>query len=160
MGMTIAEKILKAHLVDGEMAPGQEIGLKIDQTLTQDATGTMAYLQFEAMGVDQVKTERSVAYIDHNTLQSGFENADDHKYIGTVAKKHGIYYSKAGNGICHQVHLERFGAPGKTLIGSDSHTRPAAASACWPSARAAWTSQSPWAAAHTTSRCPRWSASR
>ena len=122
MGMTIAEKILKAHLVDGEMAKGQEIGLKIDQTLTQDATGTMAYLQFEAMGVDKVKTERSVAYIDHNTLQSGFENADDHKYIGTVAQKHGIYYSKAGNGICHQVHLERFGAPGKTLIGSDSHT--------------------------------------
>ena len=119
MGMTIAQKILKAHLVDGEMALGQEIGLKIDQTLTQDATGTMAYLQFEAMGVDQVKTERSVAYIDHNTLQSGFENADDHKYIGSVAKKHGIYYSKAGNGICHQVHLERFGAPGKTLIGSD-----------------------------------------
>ena len=122
MGMTIAQKILKAHLVDGEMVQGQEIGLRIDQTLTQDATGTMAYLQFEAMGVDQVKTERSVAYIDHNTLQSGFENADDHKYIGTVAKKHGIYYSKAGNGICHQVHLERFGAPGKTLIGSDSHT--------------------------------------
>lgn len=122
MGMTIAEKILKAHLVDGEMIKGQEIGLKIDQTLTQDATGTMAYLQFEAMGVDKVKTERSVAYIDHNTLQSGFENADDHKYIGTVAEKHGIYYSKAGNGICHQVHLERFGAPGKTLIGSDSHT--------------------------------------
>jgi len=122
MGMTIAEKILKAHLVDGEMVQGQEIGLRIDQTLTQDATGTMAYLQFEAMGVDQVKTERSVAYIDHNTLQSGFENADDHKYIGSVAKKHGIYYSKAGNGICHQVHLERFGAPGKTLIGSDSHT--------------------------------------
>ena len=122
MGMTIAQKILKAHLVDGEMVVGQEIGLRIDQTLTQDATGTMAYLQFEAMGVDQVKTERSVAYIDHNTLQSGFENADDHKYIGSVAKKHGIYYSKAGNGICHQVHLERFGAPGKTLIGSDSHT--------------------------------------
>ncbi|HIV61760.1 MAG TPA: aconitate hydratase [Candidatus Butyricicoccus avistercoris] len=122
MGMTIAEKILKAHLVDGEMIKGQEIGLKIDQTLTQDATGTMAYLQFEAMGVDKVKTERSVAYIDHNTLQSGFENADDHKYICTVAQKHGIYYSKAGNGICHQVHLERFGAPGKTLIGSDSHT--------------------------------------
>lgn len=122
MGMTIAQKILKAHLVDGEMRPGEEIGLRIDQTLTQDATGTMAYLQFEAMEVDQVKTERSVAYIDHNTLQSGFENADDHQYIGSVAKKHGIYFSKAGNGICHQVHLERFGAPGKTLIGSDSHT--------------------------------------
>ncbi|MDO5547051.1 MAG: aconitate hydratase [Eubacteriales bacterium] len=122
MGMTIAEKILKAHLVDGEMVKGQEIGLRIDQTLTQDATGTMAYLQFEAMGVDQVRTERSVAYIDHNTLQSGFENADDHKFIGTCAKKHGIYFSKPGNGICHQVHLERFGKPGKTLIGSDSHT--------------------------------------
>ena len=122
MGMTIAEKILKAHLVDGEMIKGQEIGLKIDQTLTQDATGTMAYLQFEAMGVDQVKTERSVAYIDHNTLQSGFENADDHRYIQSVAKKHGIYFSRPGNGICHQVHLERFGKPGKTLIGSDSHT--------------------------------------
>ena len=104
------------------MVKGQEIGLRIDQTLTQDATGTMAYLQFEAMGVDQVKTERSVAYIDHNTLQSGFENADDHKFIGTCAKKHGIYFSKPGNGICHQVHLERFGKPGKTLIGSDSHT--------------------------------------
>ena len=122
MGMTIAQKILKEHLVDGERVQGQEIGFRIDQTLTQDATGTMAYLQFEAMGVDQVRTERSVAYIDHNTLQSGFENADDHKYIGSVAKKHGIYYSKAGNGICHQVHLERFAKPGKTLIGSDSHT--------------------------------------
>lgn len=104
------------------MIPGQEIGLKIDQTLTQDATGTMAYLEFEAMGVDRVKTERSVAYIDHNTLQTGFENADDHRYIQTVTKKHGIYFSRPGNGICHQVHLERFGIPGKTLIGSDSHT--------------------------------------
>ncbi len=122
MGMTIAEKIIKAHLVDGEMIAGQDIGLKIDQTLTQDATGTMAYLEFEAMGVDRVKTERSVAYIDHNTLQTGFENADDHRYIQSVCKKHGIYYSRPGNGICHQVHLERFGKPGKTLIGSDSHT--------------------------------------
>lgn len=122
MGFTIAEKILKNHLVDGEMIKGTEIGIKIDQTLTQDATGTMAYLEFEAMGVDRVKTERSVAYIDHNTLQSGFENADDHRYIGSVAKKHGIYFSRPGNGICHQVHLERFGQPGKTLIGSDSHT--------------------------------------
>ena len=122
MGYTIAQKIIKAHLVDGEMAPGQDIGLKIDQTLTQDATGTMAYLEFEAMGVDRVKTERSVAYIDHNTLQTGFENADDHRYIQSICKKHGIYYSHPGNGICHQVHLERFGIPGKTLIGSDSHT--------------------------------------
>ena len=122
MGLTLTEKILKAHLVDGEMVKGQEIGIKIDQTLTQDATGTMAYLEFEAMGVPRVKTERSVAYIDHNTLQSGFENADDHRFIGSVAKKHGIYFSRPGNGICHQVHLERFGAPGKTLIGSDSHT--------------------------------------
>lgn len=122
MGLTLTEKILKAHIVDGEMVKGREIGLRIDQTLTQDATGTMAYLEFEAIGIPRVKTERSVAYIDHNTLQSGFENADDHRYIGSVAKKHGIYFSRPGNGICHQVHLERFGVPGKTLIGSDSHT--------------------------------------
>lgn len=122
MGLTLAQKLIKSHLVEGEMIPGQEIGLKIDQTLTQDATGTMAYLEFEAMGVDRVKTERSVAYIDHNTLQTGFENADDHRYIQTVTKKHGIYFSRPGNGICHQVHLERFGIPGTTLIGSDSHT--------------------------------------
>ncbi len=122
MGLTLAEKILKAHLADGEFVKGSEIGLKIDQTLTQDATGTMAYIEFEAMGIGQVRTERSVAYIDHNTLQNGFENADDHRFIASVAKKHGIYFSRPGNGICHQVHLERFGAPGKTLIGSDSHT--------------------------------------
>ena len=122
MGMTIAEKIIKAHLVEGEMIKGTDVGLRIDQTLTQDATGTMAYLEFEAMGVKRVKTERSVAYIDHNTLQTGFENADDHRFIGSIAKKHGIYFSRPGNGICHQVHLERFGIPGKTLIGSDSHT--------------------------------------
>ena len=122
MGLTLTEKILSAHLVDGVMEKGTEIGIRIDQTLTQDATGTMAYLEFEAMGVPRVKTERSVAYIDHNTLQSGFENADDHRFIGSVCKKHGIYFSRPGNGICHQVHLERFGIPGKTLIGSDSHT--------------------------------------
>jgi len=122
MGLTLTEKILKAHLVDGEFKKGEEIGIKIDQTLTQDATGTMAYLEFEAIGIPRVKTERSVAYIDHNTLQSGFENADDHRFIGSIAKKHGIYFSRPGNGICHQVHLERFGIPGKTLIGSDSHT--------------------------------------
>ena len=122
MGLTIAQKIIKAHLLEGEMVPGTEIALKIDQTLTQDATGTMAYLEFETMGIPRVRTERSVAYIDHNTLQSGFENADDHRYIQSVAKKHGIYFSRPGNGICHQVHLERFGIPGKTLIGSDSHT--------------------------------------
>lgn len=122
MGLTLAQKLIKSHLVEGEMTVGTEIGLKIDQTLTQDATGTMAYLEFEAMGVDRVKTEKSVAYIDHNTLQTGFENADDHRYIQSVTKKHGIYFSRPGNGICHQVHLERFGIPGKTLIGSDSHT--------------------------------------
>lgn len=122
MGDTLAQKIIKSHLRSGEMTVGSEIGLKIDQTLTQDATGTMAYLEFEAMGVPRVKTERSVAYIDHNTLQTGFENADDHRFIQSVAKKHGIYFSRPGNGICHQVHLERFGIPGKTLIGSDSHT--------------------------------------
>lgn len=122
MGLNIAQKLIKSHLVSGEMIPGQEISIKIDQTLTQDATGTMAYLQFEAMGIDRVKTELSLSYIDHNTLQSGFENADDHKYIQTVCKKHGVYFSKPGNGICHQVHLERFGVPGKSLVGSDSHT--------------------------------------
>ncbi len=122
MGYTIAQKIIKEHLISGDMTVGQEIALKIDQTLTQDATGTMAYLEFETMGLDRVKTEKSVAYIDHNTLQSGFENADDHRYIQSVAEKHGIYFSRPGNGICHQVHLERFGKPGKTLIGSDSHT--------------------------------------
>ena len=122
MGLTIAEKIIKAHLVVGDMVRGKEVGIRIDQTLTQDATGTMAYLQLEAMGTERVKTELSVAYIDHNTLQAGFENADDHRYIQTVAKRHGLKFSRPGNGICHQVHLERFAIPGKTLIGSDSHT--------------------------------------
>lgn len=122
MGLTIAQKIIKAHLMEGEMIPGKEIALRIDQTLTQDATGTMAYLEFEAIGIPRVRTKLSVAYIDHNTLQSGFENADDHRYIQSVAKKYGIRFSRPGNGICHQVHLERFGVPGMTLIGSDSHT--------------------------------------
>lgn len=122
MGLTIAQKIIKEHLVSGDMTVGSEVALRIDQTLTQDATGTMAYLEFESMGIPRVRTEKSVAYIDHNTLQSGFENADDHRYIQSVAKKHGLYFSRPGNGICHQVHLERFGKPGKTLIGSDSHS--------------------------------------
>ncbi|MBE6942038.1 MAG: aconitate hydratase [Ruminococcaceae bacterium] len=122
MGMTLAQKIIASHLVAGDMTPGSEVALRIDQTLTQDATGTMAYLEFETMGIPRVKTELSVAYVDHNTLQCGFENADDHRYLQTVAAKHGVYFSRPGNGICHQVHLERFGRPGKTLIGSDSHT--------------------------------------
>lgn len=122
MGLTVAQKLIQSHLRSGEMTVGSEVGLKIDQTLTQDATGTMAYLEFEAMGVARVRTELSVAYIDHNTLQTGFENADDHRFIQSVAKKRGIRFSRPGNGICHQVHLERFGKPGKTLIGSDSHT--------------------------------------
>ena len=122
MGLTIAQKIIKEHLISGEMTVGSEIALRIDQTLTQDATGTMAYLEFETMGIPRVRTELSVAYIDHNTLQSGFENADDHRFIQSMAKKYGLYFSRPGNGICHQVHLERFGKPGKTLIGSDSHT--------------------------------------
>ncbi len=122
MGMTIAQKIIAAHLVRGNMTPGSEVAIRIDQTLTQDATGTMAYLEFETMGIPKVKTEFSIAYVDHNTLQCGFENADDHRYLQTVAAKHGVYFSRPGNGICHQVHLERFGKPGKTLIGSDSHT--------------------------------------
>lgn len=122
MGMNLAQKIIKEHLVSGEMIAGTEISIRIDQTLTQDSTGTMAYLQFEAIGIPRVKTKKSVAYIDHNTLQAGFENADDHKYIQTVASKHGVYFSRPGNGICHQVQLERFGVPGMTLLGSDSHT--------------------------------------
>ena len=122
MGKTIAQKIIAAHLVAGDMTPGSEVALRIDQTLTQDATGTMAYLEFETMGIPRVKTEFSIAYVDHNTLQCGFENADDHRYLQTVAAKHGVHFSRPGNGICHQVHLERFGKPGKTLIGSDSHT--------------------------------------
>ena len=122
MGYTIAQKIIAAHLLSGEMRPGREIGLRIDQTLTQDATGTMAYLALENIGIPRVKTEISLAYVDHNTLQCGFENADDHRYIQSVARKYGVYFSRPGNGICHQVHLERFGKPGKTLVGSDSHT--------------------------------------
>lgn len=122
MGMTLAEKIISAHLVDGKMKPGEDIAIKIDQTLTQDATGTMSYLQFEALGLKKAKTELSVSYVDHNMLQSGYENADDHKFLQTIASKYGIYFSRPGNGICHQVHLERFGVPGKTLLGSDSHT--------------------------------------
>ena len=122
MGKTIAQKIIASHLVSGDMTPGSEIALKIDQTLTQDATGTMAYLEFESMDIPQVKTEFSIAYVDHNTLQCGFMNADDHQYLQTVTAKHGVRFSRPGNGICHQVHLERFGKPGKTLIGSDSHT--------------------------------------
>lgn len=122
MGLNITEKIISAHLLDGEMKPGTEVGLRIDQTLTQDATGTMAYLQFEAMGIDQVQTELSVSYVDHNTLQMGFRNPDDHQYLRTVAARHGVVFSPAGTGICHQLHLENFAKPGKTLIGSDSHT--------------------------------------
>jgi Aconitase family (aconitate hydratase). len=124
--VNLTQKILKKHLVDGELIKGHEIAIKIDQTLTQDSTGTMAYLELEALGVDKVKTELSVAYVDHNMLQEGFENADDHKYIQTVAAKHGIYFSRPGNGICHQVHLERFGKPGKTLLGLTAIHRQAA----------------------------------
>ncbi len=124
MGMTIAQKIIAAHRLEGDMTPGSQVALRIDQTLTQDATGTMAYLELETMGIDRVKTELSVAYVDHNTLQSGFENADDHRYLQTVAAKYGVHFSRPGNGICHQVHLERFGKPGKTLIGSASHPPP------------------------------------
>uniref|UniRef100_UPI000ACF3CE6 aconitase family protein n=1 Tax=Salidesulfovibrio brasiliensis TaxID=221711 RepID=UPI000ACF3CE6 len=122
MGKNITRKIIERHLVSGEMAPGSEIGLTIDQTLTQDATGTMAYLQFEAIGLDRVRTELSVSYVDHNTLQMGFRNPDDHRYLRTVAEKYGVVFSPPGTGICHQLHLENFGRPGRTLIGSDSHT--------------------------------------
>jgi aconitate hydratase len=120
--MNLVQKILSTHLLSGRMEAGSEIGIRIDQTLTQDATGTMSYLQFEAIGVPRVKTDLSVSYVDHNMLQTGFENADDHRYLQSVASKYGIYFSRPGNGICHQVHLERFGKPGTTLLGSDSHT--------------------------------------
>jgi aconitate hydratase len=120
--VSVAKKIISQHLLSGKMEVGHEIGLKIDQTLTQDATGTMTYLQFEAMGIPKIKTKLSVSYVDHNTLQSGFENADDHKFLQTIAAKYGIIFSPAGNGICHQIHLERFGIPKMTLIGSDSHS--------------------------------------
>ncbi|WP_028990604.1 aconitate hydratase [Thermithiobacillus tepidarius DSM 3134] len=122
MGLNVTQKIIQAHLVDGEMKAGSPISIRIDQTLTQDATGTMAYLQFEALGLDRVKTELSVSYVDHNMLQAGFENADDHRFLQSVAARYGIHFSRPGNGICHQVHLERFSRPGKTLLGSDSHT--------------------------------------
>ena len=122
MGLNLTQKILKSHLVEGELTPGSKIAIRIDQTLTQDATGTMAYLQFEAMNIPRVKTKLSVSYVDHNTLQTDFKNADDHLYLQSVAAKYGIHFSRPGNGICHQVHLERFGVPGQTLLGSDSHT--------------------------------------
>ena len=125
--MNVAQKLISSHLVEGEMNAGDEIAISIDQTLTQDATGTMAYLEFEAMGIPKVKTEVSVSYVDHNTLQSGFENADDHRFLQTIASKYGVYFSRPGNGICHQVHLERFSKPGQTLLGSDSHTPNASA---------------------------------
>ena len=158
--MNVTEKILRAHLVSGEPVVGQEVGIRIDQTLTQDATGTMAYLQFESMGIDRAKTELSVSYVDHNTVQIGFENADDHDYLQSVAKKYGIVYSKPGNGICHQLHLERFSASPARRSSARTRTRPrAAASAWWPSARAASTWPWRWAAAPTTSLGRRSSAS-
>ena len=150
MGLTLTEKIIKAHIIDGEMVKGTEIGLKIDQTLTQDATGTMAYLQFEAMGVDRVKTERSVAYIDHNTLQSGFENADDHRFIGSVAKKHGIWFSRPGTVSAIRYISSASASPARPLSAPTATPRPAAVSACWQWAQAVLTLQLQWAAALTT----------
>ncbi len=154
MGLTLAQKLIKSHLVEGEMIPGKEIGLRIDQTLTQDATGTMAYLEFQAMGVDRVKTERSVAYIDHNTLQTGFENADDHRYIQTVTKKHGIYFSRPGNESAIRFILSVSEFPAKRSSALTATLLQAAVSACLLWAPAALTLQLPWAAAHTTFLCP------
>ena len=149
MGKTIAQKIIASHLVSGDMTPGSEVALRIDQTLTQDATGTMAYLEFETMGIPRVKTELSIAYVDHNTLQCGFENSDDHRYLQTVTAKHGVYFSRPGNGICHQVHLE----PVRPSSAPTATPPPAAALVCWPSARGGWTWRWPWAAARTISPC-------
>ena len=122
MSRNLTQKIIEEHLISGRLEAGEELAIRIDQTLTQDATGTMAFLQFEALGLPRVATDLSVSYVDHNTLQTGFENADDHRYLRTVAARYGVYYSRPGNGICHQVHLERFAVPGGTLLGSDSHT--------------------------------------
>lgn len=138
MGLTIAEKIISRHLAAGEMKAGDEISLRVDQTLTQDATGTMAYLEFETLGLPRVRVGLAVSYVDHNTLQGGFENADDHRFLRTFASRYGLYFSRPGNGICHQIHLERFGRPGAVLLGSDSHTPTGEGSGCWPSASAAW----------------------
>ncbi len=157
MGKNVAQKLLESHLVSGEPAVGNEINITIDQTITQDATGTMAYLQLEAMGVDRVKTKLSVSYVDHNTLQyGGYENADDHKYLQTVAAKYGIYFSRPGNGICHQVHLERFGVPGQTLLGSDSHTPTSGGLGMLAIGAGGSTLPWQWAAARSASRTPRW----
>ena len=156
MGKSLTYKILEEHLVSGELKPGSEIGIRIDQTLTQDATGTMAYLQFEAMGIPRVRTKLSVSYVDHNMLQTGFENADDHRFLQSIAAKYGIYFSRPGNGICHQVHLERFGVPGRHAPGlRQPHAHVRRRWACWPSAPAASTWPWPWAAARSTSPRPR-----
>ena len=149
MSKNVVEKVLSAHLVSGELVPGREIAIRIDQTLTQDATGTMAYLQFESMGLARAKTELSVSYVDHNTIQVGFENADDHAYLRSVAQRYGVIYSRPGNGICHQLHLERFGKPGKTLLGSDSHT-PTGGGVGMLAIGAGGIDRWPWAADHFT----------
>ncbi len=157
MGKSVTRKIVEQHLVDGEWAAGREIAVRIDQTLTQDATGTMAYLQFEAIGIPRVRTELSVSYVDHNTLQSDFKNADDHKYLRTVAAKHGIVFSRPGNGICHQLHLERFARAGPHAHGKrQPHARRRGASGRWRWARAGSTSRARWRASRSASRC-RWS---
>ena len=148
---TLTEKILSRHLLEGQLRAGEEIGIRIDQTLTQDATGTMAALQFEALGVARARTELSVSYIDHNTMQIGYENADDHRYLRSFASRYGVWFSPAGNGICHQIHLQRFGRPGRTLIGSDSHTPTAGALGMFAVAWAAWMWRWPWPANPSTS---------
>ena len=154
-GQNLYQKIIGTHLSSGEMKPGTEIGLAIDSTLTQDGLGVMTYLQYEAIGIPQVKTKLSVSYVDHQMLQDGFENADDHRYLDSVTDRYGILHSRPGNGICHQLHLERFSRPGWTLLGGDSHTPPAAPWACWPWARAGSTWPWSWAAGSSTSATPR-----
>ena len=133
MGLNLTQKIISQHLVSGKMIPGEEIAIRIDQTLTQDATGTMAYLEFESIGLDRVKTEISVSYVDHNLLQTDFKNADDHLFLQTISMRYGIWFSKPGNGICHQVHLELFAVPGKTLLGQTATRQPLADAQCLPS---------------------------
>ena len=155
MGRNLTHKIISEHLVSGGLEPGEEIALRIDQTLTQDITGTMAFLQFESLAVPRVRTKLSVSYVDHNLLQTGFESADDHRYLQSAAAKYGVHFSRPGNGICHQVHLERFGVPGQSLIGSDSHTPTCGGLGRRAMAPAASTSRRRWRAFRSTWRCRR-----
>ena len=154
MAQLLTRKLIASHLLEGEMTPGEEVALRIDQTLTQDATGTLVMLELEAMGLDRVQTEVSAQYVDHNLIQEDFKNPDDHLFLESACRRFGVWYSRPGNGVSHPVHQQRFGRPGKTLLGSDSHTPAAGRSACWRLERAAWKSRSRWPVSLFPSKCP------